>query len=278
MAAVITEFAPAKINLALHVLGRRIDGYHELDSVVAFADVGDVLTFTASDTTILSVDGPFAVDVPVNADNLVLKAYAALHKHDDLPPVAICLTKNLPVASGIGGGSADAAAALRGLMRLSTLRFEAEAIQQIGLSLGADVPVCLYGKACRMQGVGEIISPLEQLPAHAILLVNPLQPCGTADVFRGMALNPGDLAGSALDVNEPMAWRNDMSIAAQHVLPVISDVLASLKALPDAQAIRMSGSGATCFALFDTRSMAEQAALKIRRQHPTWWVAPAGLA
>jgi 4-diphosphocytidyl-2-C-methyl-D-erythritol kinase len=277
MSAVITEFAPAKINLALHVLGRRMDGYHELDSVVAFADVGDVLTFTPSDMTTLSVDGPFAADVPLIGDNLVLKAHAALKRHGDLPAVAMHLTKNLPVASGIGGGSADAAAAVRGLIRFSKLRFEAETIQQIALSLGSDVPVCLHGKACRMQGVGEIISPLERPPAPAIVLVNPLQPCGTADVFRGMALKPGDLAGSVLNLDDPLAWRNDMSIAALHVLPIISDVLASLKALPDAQAIRMSGSGATCFALFATRSMAEQAALKIRRQYPTWWVAPAGL-
>jgi 4-diphosphocytidyl-2-C-methyl-D-erythritol kinase len=278
MSAVITEFAPAKINLALHVLGRRMDGYHELDSVVAFADVGDVLSFTASDTTILSVDGPFAADVPVNSDNLVLKAYAALKQHGHLPAVHIHLTKNLPVASGIGGGSADAAAALRGLMRLAKLRFETETIQQIALSLGADVPVCLHGKACRMQGVGEIISPLERLPAPAILLVNPLQPCGTADVFRGMALKPGDISGTALDVNEPLQWRNDMASLALLVLPVIGNVLRSLKNLKNARAVRMSGSGATCFALFDTRSMADEAAEQIRGQHPNWWVAPAELA
>ena len=277
MSAVITEFAPAKINLALHVLGRRVDGYHELDSVVAFAEVGDVLTFTFGDRTTLSVSGPFAADVPMNSDNLVLKAYAALKQHCDLPAVAMHLTKNLPVASGMGGGSADAAAALRGLMRLAEIQLPPEALQKIALSLGADVPVCLYGKACRMQGVGELITSLEQLPAPAILLVNPLQPCGTADVFRRMALKPGDMAGTGLDISNAAEWRNDMANAALNVVPVIGDVLTSLKALPNGRAIRMSGSGATCFALFDTREIADQAASRLKLLRPRWWVAAAEL-
>jgi 4-diphosphocytidyl-2-C-methyl-D-erythritol kinase len=272
MPAVITEFAPAKINLALHVLGRRMDGYHELDSVVAFADVGDVLTFKSADTTTLTIDGPFGADVPVTADNLVLKTYEALSAFGELPAVAIHLTKNLPVASGMGGGSADAAAALRGLSSLLELRFDSETMQQIALSLGADVPVCLYGKACRMQGVGEIITPLERLPAPAILLVNPLHACSTSDVFRGMALKPGDTAGAPLDMNIAGDWRNDMTNAAQLVLPAISDVLASLAALPHRGAVCMSGSGATCFALFDSRASAAEAADKIKIKHPTWWV------
>ena len=277
MSAVVEEFAPAKINLALHVLGRRLDGYHELDSVVAFADVGDQLAFALNDETTLSVDGPFSAEVPVSAENLVLKAYSVLNRHSKLPNVSIRLTKNLPVASGIGGGSADAAAALRALIRMFNLRFDSETMREMALSLGADVPVCLHGKACRMQGVGDIISPLERLPAPAILLVNPMQPCGTKDVFLAMALNPGDVAGSALNINEPLAWRNDMASAAQLVLPVINDVLESLRLLPDARAVRMSGSGATCFALFDTRSMADKAAVLIRQLHPSWWVAPADL-
>lgn len=277
MSAITTEFAPAKINLALHVLGRRMDGYHELDSVVAFADVGDELTFAPSDVTTLSVDGAFSSEVPATSGNLVLKAYAALKQHGNIPAVTMHLKKNLPAASGMGGGSADAAAALRALIRMFDLRIESGTLRNIALSLGADVPVCLHGKACRMQGVGEIITPLERLPAPAILLVNPRQPCGTAKVFRTMALKPGDVAGSVLNLSEPAAWRNDMENAALQVLPVIGDVLTSLRTLPNAQAVRMSGSGATCFALFDTRAMANEAASQFRVQQPHWWAAAAGL-
>jgi 4-diphosphocytidyl-2-C-methyl-D-erythritol kinase len=278
MSAVITEFAPAKINLALHVLGRRVDGYHELDSVVAFADVGDVLTFTPASETTLSVDGVFASGVPLTSDNLVLRAYSALAQLGALSPVAMHLMKNLPIASGIGGGSADAAAALRGLMRMFDLRFDSETMRELALSLGADVPVCIHGKACRMQGVGEIITPLEQLPAPAILLVNPLQACGTADVFRSMGLKAGDNAGLALDVNMPASWRNDMTDAAQRVLPVISEVLATLEALPSTRAVRMSGSGATCFALMDRHADAVLAAEQLKSAYESWWVEPARLS
>lgn len=278
MSSVITEFAPAKINLALHVLGRRLDGYHELDSVVAFADVGDVLTFAPASETTLSMDGVFAPSVPVTGDNLVLRAYSALVQYGALPPVAMHLTKNLPVASGIGGGSADAAAALRGLVRMFDLRFDSETMREIALSLGADVPVCLYGKACRMQGVGDIITPLEQLPAPAILLVNPLQACGTADVFRSMGLKAGDNAGMALDVNMSTSWRNDMTDAAQRVLPAISEVLTMLEALPSTRAVRMSGSGATCFALMDNYADAVLAEQRLQLQRPHWWLAAARLS
>ncbi len=158
MTDLITEFAPAKVNLALHILGRRTDGYHELDSVVAFADVGDVLVLQPAERTELTLAGPFAADVPTTADNLVLKAHAALAKHLALPSVAFHLTKNLPVASGIGGGSADAAAALRGLLKLSGNKPDDDVLNRIALTLGADVPVCLQGSACRMQGVGETIT------------------------------------------------------------------------------------------------------------------------
>lgn len=273
MHAVTTEFAPAKINLALHVLGRRLDGYHELDSVVAFADVGDVLTFTPSTDMTFTVDGRFAADVPASADNLVLKAHAALQRHCSLPPVAIKLTKNLPVASGIGGGSTDAAATLRGLLKLSRIQFDTETISEIAVSLGADVPVCLHAKACRMQGVGEIITPLERLPAAAILLVNPLLPCGTRDVFRTMGLKAGDTGGLPLQLAEPLRWRNDMEVAAIKVLPVIDEVLTLLRRLPNSLAVRMSGSGATCFALFDTYKDAQSAKHVVATQRASWWTA-----
>ncbi len=271
----VREFAPAKINLALHVLGRRNDGYHELDSAVAFASVGDVLEIELAETTTLSVSGPFAAEVPVTADNLVLKAHAALAAQFDVPNVAMRLTKNLPVASGIGGGSADAAAALRGLMRLADVRFDSETVQKIALSLGADVPVCLRGTACRMQGVGEIISDLKLLPAKAIVLVNPLQACGTADVFRKLGLKAGDVLGSALDENSPATWRNDMTAAAIAVQPAIAEVLAALRDHPTS---RMSGSGATCFALFETLEEAETVGRQLAVRHSNWWIAPALLS
>jgi 4-diphosphocytidyl-2-C-methyl-D-erythritol kinase len=273
----IREFAPAKINLALHVLGRRADGYHELDSVVAFASVGDELELSVAGETSLVVDGPFAAGVPVTSENLVLKAYAALVSETPVPPVAMRLTKNLPVASGIGGGSADAAAALRGIIKLAGLNVDHAWLQRIALTLGADVPVCLYGKACRMQGVGEVITGLEQLPAKAIVLVNPLKACGTADVFRGMGLKAGDLSGSALDVNVRGGWRNDMTAAAIGVLPEIADVLMALKTFANGNSVRMSGSGATCFALFETFDQAEAAARRLAALKPDWWVVPAKL-
>jgi 4-diphosphocytidyl-2-C-methyl-D-erythritol kinase len=273
----VTEQAAAKINLALHVLGRRADGYHELDSVVAFASVGDVLELKVAPETTLIVNGPFAGDVPVTSDNLVLKVHAALAAHMNVPAVAMRLTKNLPVASGIGGGSADAAAALRGVLRLAYVQLDADVLNGIALKLGADVPVCLHGKACRMQGVGEVITPLNTLPAAHIVLVNPLQACGTADVFRTMGLKAGDVLGQSLDVANPGSWRNDMAAAACRILPVISNVLAALQQLPDTVAVRMSGSGATCFALFETRDSAAQAALKLREQYVGWWVVAAHL-
>jgi 4-diphosphocytidyl-2-C-methyl-D-erythritol kinase len=277
MPLVVTEFAAAKINLALHVLGRRADGYHALDSIVAFADVGDELHVEAAPAMRLVVDGPFARDVPATSDNLVFKAHAALAQEISLPPVFMRLTKNLPVASGIGGGSADAAATLRALLRLVETNVEPAVLQRVALSLGADVPVCLHGKACRMQGVGEVITPLESSWAQAILLANPLQACGTADVFRAMGLKAGDVTGGAVDVDQPALWRNDMTAAACQVLPVIQQVLDALSQAPEKTAHRMSGSGATCFALFAERDMAEAARAKLAAQHPQWWVAAANL-
>ncbi len=273
----IKEFAAAKINLALHVLGRRADGYHELDSVVAFADVGDTLTLETAAETTLSVDGAFAAAVPTTPDNLVLKAYAALNTVHPLQPVAFHLTKVLPVASGIGGGSADAAAALRGMIRMQSLKLDPDIMQSLALSLGADVPVCLHGKACRMRGVGEQITDLESATPHAILLVNPQQACGTADVFRSMGLKPGDRSGSELNPLHPSQWRNDMTEAACQVLPVIGEVLQTLGAMPDARAVRMSGSGATCFATFDSVEHAEVARDMMQSSHPQWWCAAARL-
>lgn len=278
MIATVREFAPAKINLALHVLGRRADGYHEINSVVAFADVGDALELRLAAQTGLTVVGPFAAEVPVNSHNLVLKAHAAISTLVAVPAIEMKLTKNLPVASGIGGGSADAAAALRGIARLAELQINAETMQRLALTLGADVPVCMHGEACRMQGVGEIITPVQHLPAMAIVLANPLVACGTAEVFRAIGLKAGDSFRSELDIAATSAWRNDMTEAAQRVLPAISQVLSALETLPNAQAVRMSGSGATCFALFHEFEQAQSAAMRLAALHPDWWVAPGRLS
>ncbi len=275
--ASVEEFAPAKVNLALHVLGRRADGYHELDSIVVFADVGDTLTFRVAEKTSLEIIGPCAGGVPATADNLVLRAYQLLSEHMALPPVAMSLHKFLPVASGIGGGSADAAATLRGLMKMAGRVIAADRLQKIALALGADVPVCLHGQACRMQGVGEVITPLDRLPAPAIVLVNPQLPCSTAGVFKAMGLVPGSKWNTQLDPVSPSSWRNDMTDAAILVQPAIAGVLQVLVETCPQSARRMSGSGATCFALFDSIAEAEAAAAAIKTLRPQWWVEAATL-
>ena len=274
---IIREFAPAKINLALHVLGRRADGYHELDSVVAFASVGDELALSMADETSLTVSGPFAADVPTGPENLVLKAHAALAAEFQVSPVAVHLTKNLPVASGIGGGSSDAAAALRGILKLTNQEVDFLSLQKISLSLGADVPVCLRARACRMQGVGEVITGLERLPTTAALLVNPSKSCGTVDVFRQMGLQVGDSFGTALETSTPEHWRNDMTAAAISVLPEIGLVLSTLNAIVPHATVRMSGSGATCFALFDSLDEAASVGAELTAKHQDWWIAPVTL-
>lgn len=277
MPPAVREVARAKVNLALHVLGRRADGFHELDSIVAFADVGDVLEISPASTTTLSVHGPFADLVPADEGNLVLRAVNLVRAHTGSPAVSVNLRKVLPVAAGIGGGSSDAAATLRGLIRLFDLSLPSEDVQAMALKLGADVPACLLGTACRMQGMGDRITPLTAPPAGAIVLANPRVACPTADVFRAMGLAPGATAGSAIDVEQPATWRNDMTAAAISIQPAVADVLASLAALEGATAARMSGSGATCFALFPSLRAAHAASAVLHAQHPHLWVAAAAL-
>jgi 4-diphosphocytidyl-2-C-methyl-D-erythritol kinase len=277
MSEPIVEIARAKVNLALHVLGRRADGFHELDSIVAFADYGDHLTLAVSDQTSLTVTGPFAHDVPTGADNLVLRAHALLGALKDCPPVAFSLEKNLPVASGIGGGSADAAAALRGLLRITGENVAPSLLNDIALQLGADVPVCVNGKASRMRGLGEELSPLRNVLGGAIVLVNPLIPCGTAAVFKALGLENGQSFRSALDPTDPSHWRNDLTDAAISVVPEIADVLGAMRGISEFKTVRMSGSGATCFGLADDMTTASRIAAQLQVQHPTWWVVSAAL-
>jgi 4-diphosphocytidyl-2-C-methyl-D-erythritol kinase len=278
MSAVIVESAKAKVNLALHVLGRRADGYHELDSIVAFADIADVVQVEEAAKLSLECSGPFAADVPGNADNLILRAHSLLCQHVTLPMVRVHLRKNLPVAAGIGGGSADAAAALRALMRLAQVSLPADILNGIAVSLGADVPVCLRQRACRMQGIGEHLTDIPQLPAPAILLVNPGMACATAAVFAALDLAKGARHLGGLAVEDPGSWRNDLAAPARKVQPVISDVLAVLASAPRVHAVRMSGSGSTCFGLFHRLEDAQNAALHVKARHAGWWSVAALLA
>jgi 4-diphosphocytidyl-2-C-methyl-D-erythritol kinase len=269
-----TEFAPAKINLCLHVTGQRLDGYHLLDSLVVFCDVGDRLEASLSDHLSLGLEGPFAEGLPLGEDNLVLRAARRFEEN-----AAFTLEKNLPPSSGIGGGSADAAAAIRALRRL-TGRPGPEPSEI--LALGADLPVCLAGRPTRMRGVGEDLSPVPALPEAHLLLVNPRVEVPTPAVFRALARrdNPGlpntlpDWPDCAALADWLSGQRNDLEAPALSIAPVIGTVLNRLGALPQVLLARMSGSGATCFALFDRAEQAEAGAAEIRAAHPDWWVAP----
>jgi len=271
-----SERAPAKINLALHVLGRRSDGHHELDSIVAFANVADRLAFVAADEWLLDITGHFSAEFSHTADNLVLEAARAFaHTFPALSrPYHITLEKNLPVAAGVGGGSADAAACLRALATLAG-GVDAETLRAIAAGLGADVPVCLLGKACRMRGVGDHLDPLGEIAPMPAVLVNPRQPVATAEVFARLALEPDDTAFEGLVAGADLAsYRNDLMGPALAVAPVIGEVIEALEAAQGLHFARMSGSGATCFGIFPSSEEAQAAALEIMSAHPDWWVMP----
>jgi len=268
-------FAPAKVNLTLHVTGQRPDGYHLLESLVMFADVGDVLSAelgTDRDTSSLRVDGPMAEGVPTDSRNLILRAAQAMDVS-----ATFALDKHLPAAAGIGGGSSDAAAAMRLLSDLSGARIPSDR----GLSLGADVPVCLLARAATMCGIGERVTAVDGLPPLPAVLVNPRVSVSTPDVFRTLKSksNPKmDTVPEGGSLQDLVAWletqRNDLEPAALHVQPVIDQVL---KALDGALLARMSGSGATCFGIYPDLDAAKNAAARISKAHPAWWVAPTTL-
>ncbi len=274
--------APAKINLTLHVTGRRPDGYHLLDSVVAFAGAHDIVTAVPADALSLTVAGPFAQALSHDPDNLVLRAARALAEAAGIAPrAALHLEKNLPVASGIGGGSADAAATLRALSRLWNLALPAEAMHAIAARLGADVPVCLASRPCRMSGIGEILAPAPTLPECGLLLANPGIALATQAVFRAR----GGAFSAALPL--PEAWPdaaslasdlaqggNDLQAPAIALCPAIGVLLAVLASYPGAMLARMSGSGATCFALFATPGEASGAAAALAQAGRWCWGGP----
>jgi 4-diphosphocytidyl-2-C-methyl-D-erythritol kinase len=275
--------APAKINLYLHIVGRREDGLHLLDSLIAFATIHDTLSLTAASETSLEIDGPFASQLTAEPDNLVLQAARGLAKICGVYSGAkLQLTKNLPVASGIGGGSSDAAATLKGLIQLWKVKPNNQDLQDLALKLGADVPVCLYNKTAFTCGIGEIISKAEPLPLCSLVLVNSGEAVSTPAVFKKRAQlqsgfsKPGRFNYAPEDVSELVSIlksrHNDLGEAAQVLCPEIGQVLRALESSQGSLLARMSGSGATCFALFSYPEEAAAASLDLAHMHPDWWV------
>jgi 4-diphosphocytidyl-2-C-methyl-D-erythritol kinase len=285
----LTEDGRAKVNLTLRVIGRRVDGYHELESVVAFADCADRLTLTPGSKLDLKTTGPLAGDCGETVDNLVFKAAELLRARvPDLRLGEFTLDKVLPVAAGIGGGSADAAAALRLLAQANGLALDDPRLIEVAQLTGADVPVCLASHPCVMTGVGESLLPLS-LPKIPCVMVNPRVAVATRDVFEALGLRNGQLLVGATDVFSATAWpeagasvedwvealaagSNDLEAPATRIQPVIGQVIAALNATNGAWLARMSGSGATCFAIYENTAEAARAAQKIQIDHPLWWV------
>jgi 4-diphosphocytidyl-2-C-methyl-D-erythritol kinase len=279
VSSTLTETAPAKINLTLRVLGRRADGYHELESLVVFADLADKLTLKPGDTVALDVAGPFAAVSGKVSDNLVLKAVNALRERaGGVKAGRFDLEKNIPVAAGVGGGSADAAAALRLLARANDIPLDDERLVDAARAVGADVPVCLASKARIMRGVGEQLSPPLHLPRLPAVLVNPGVAVATRDVFAKLVIpHQGEpLREPPFSFTGTVAFLrghgNDLTDAAIACAPVIADVLAELQDLPGQLLARMSGSGATCFALFSSPAEASAATRALQTRHANWWV------
>lgn len=288
LAGELVEDARAKVNLTLRVVGRRVDGYHDLESVVAFADCADRLTLLPGGELQLTTSGPLASACGDLDDNLVLKAARLLAERvTGLKSGIFTLHKELPVAAGIGGGSADAAAALRLLARANSLAIDDARVTEVARLTGADVPVCVPSQPCVMTGVGEKLLPLA-LPKLPCVLVNPRVAVATKDVFSALGLRSGELLVGFADVIRAMVWpeagasleewveafadsSNDLEEPAMRIQPVIGDVISALNATNGAWLARMSGSGATCFAIYENTAEAGRAAEKIRQDHPEWW-------
>jgi 4-diphosphocytidyl-2-C-methyl-D-erythritol kinase len=280
VAGPLAEKAFAKINLTLRVLGRRADGYHDLESLVAFADLADTLTLQPGAATALEIDGPYAGPSGPTADNLVLKAVSCLRQRvDGLTAGHFKLEKNLPVAAGIGGGSADAAAALRLLARDNGLAFDDARLTEAALAVGADVPVCLASRPRIMRGVGDKLSAPLELPPLPAVLVNPGVALATRDVFARLVISQNGKTGvgevpRTFDAAIEFLTQhgNDLAQPAISCVPVIAEALDAMGAVPGLRLARMSGSGATCFALFATAGEAAAAAWLLQEAHPEWWV------
>lgn len=288
--AALIENGRAKVNLTLRVVGRRTDGYHEIESLVAFADCADVLSLVPGSALHLNAVGPLAQSCGDTADNLVMKAARLLGERvPNLRFGEFTLEKVLPVAAGIGGGSADAAAALRLLARANSLAIDDPCVLEAAQMTGADVPVCLASRACVMTGIGETLMPFA-VPKLPCVMVNPRVAVPTKDVFQELGLRNGELLVGAADVmTEAAEWpeggtsirdwlealaigHNDLEAPAIRIQPMVREVLSSLRNVDAAALARMSGSGATCFALFENAADALRASQKIQLDHPQWWV------
>ncbi len=283
--------APAKLNLYLHIVGRRADGYHLLDTLVAFAGIGDEISVAPDATIGLTLAGPFAAALEASEDNLVLRAARSLREHAKTSAgAAITLTKRLPVAAGLGGGSADAAATLLALARLWRLTLGDRVGAALALRLGADVPVCLSGRAALVSGVGEQLVPAPALPAAYLVLANPGSRLATPDVYAAFDAQPppsvvqaapwrnASPVGSAIELAQVLSEQdNDLERPARGLAPEIAEALEVLRAQRGNLLVRMSGSGPTCFALFADSAEAAEAAARVTAQRPAWWVAAAPL-
>jgi 4-diphosphocytidyl-2-C-methyl-D-erythritol kinase len=291
------EFAPAKINLTLRILRRRPDGYHDLESLVVFADTGDALRLVPDAAIGLDVDGPTAPHAGPAGDNLVLKATRALQAEiEGLRTGHFHLTKRIPVAAGLGGGSSDAAAALRLLARLNNLPAQDSRVMAAARASGADVPVCLDPRPRIMRGIGDVLSDAVDLPALPAVLVNPGVPVPTGAVFGALARSRDGVAPPAIDADPATrlaeagappefsalldalsASGNDLESPALSLFPAVGETLAALRGIPSCRFARMSGSGGTCFGLFASPGDAKDGAARLARDHPGWWVQAAAL-
>ncbi len=277
----IERRAAAKINLALHVLGRRPDSYHELDTVAVFADAGDTVTVSLADELSLEVSGPFGFHAPADAENLVLKAARLLKETMNFRGgAALRLKKNLPAGAGFGGGSADAAAALLALNEGWNLSLGLDELVRLGGALGADVPMCLVSRALRARGTGERIEPVESWPSLPLVLVWPGVPVATSAVFAALRRRDGRPLPEPWPAETPAVltrWlqkcRNDLEAAAIGLAPEIDEALQALRATGVGLIARMSGAGSGCFGLYTDRAAAEAAAIALRKARPGWWVA-----
>ena len=278
--------APAKINLYLQITGKRPNGYHEIDSLMTFADIGDEIEVRKSDALDLKITGPFAQhfsqaeqEAGPASKNLIIKAARALARAIDVPPTAtITLTKNLPLGAGIGGGSSDTATTLWALCTLWNIPKDADFLPDLMLKLGADVPVCFTAQAARVRGIGEVLDPVPAIPETPALLIYPGKPCSTKDVFLrydGAFSEPSATPPHFKNLSDVLQQkRNDLTKAAIETVPDIANVLHALDVQEGCTVARMSGSGSSCFGLFKTENAAQHAATHIKADNPDWWVKP----
>lgn len=284
---VLTIFAPAKINLYLHVTGRLDNGYHTLDSLIAFADIGDQIIIEPATDFKLSIDGPYAGafnakerDASPHSSNLLVQAvWSIAQAAQKVPNVHISLTKNLPLASGLGGGSADAAAAIWGLLEWWEISNQASYLPGLMARLGADIPVCLHCRPTRVRGIGDVLDPVPLLDEIPVILINPGKPCPTAEVFMHYAHDfkepiplPDDLEDFSTLVEFLRFQDNDLSRSACEIVPEIKSIIEALQGQDGCALARLSGAGATCFGLFKSEKDAQKAAREISANNPDWWV------